>query len=759
MTAPGSTAPGSRSAALRDAWRDWLRSDGLAWIHVAKTVAAALIAMGIAMRLELPQPRSAMVTVFIVMQPQSGLVLAKSFYRFVGTLVGSAYTLAVTALFGQQPELFLLSIALWIGLCTFGAARNRNFRSYAFVLSGYTAALIGLPASSDPSGVFLSAMTRLSEVWLGTACAGAISALVLPQSTSVALREGVRARYRKFARFVAGALAGSIDRAGIESANARIIADVVGLEAMRSAAVFEDWGVRLRAARITRLNNEFMQVSTRFHALCQLMNRSRQRGQSEVCAALESLHREIAPVLTRDDGEPVRTAADAAEAATRLATLKRALPARLAASRAALAERGAASLLDFDSGGELFYRFVDEMHAYTLTYASLASDSHVSEQPEPGYVSRTNLTAAGVAGLRAALAMLLMSAFWIATAWPSGATAVLNTAVNCALVATMPQPAKAALQMTIGTVLAGVVGLPLMFGAYPHIDGYPLLCALLAPVLMGAALITLRRGWTGVGLGFCISLCILAGPDNVIQYDASQYIGNALALAVSMVLVTLASAVILPPELPWLRRRLLRELQQLAVAACSGRSALARLRLESAARDLVNQANGIAADRPDLQAAMLGWMFAVLEVGHAALDLRAELAVPRGPGGKPRPLPAAAWEHATQRVLDMLARLFDKPVRQRLAEAQQANADAIDAVLDALRRAEAAQEQQQRQEQPQPQDRPQAQASLPTPASDETAEPTEQRLRRVLSYLHFIRSALLDPQSPLNGDAAPSPRA
>jgi len=67
---------------------EWARTDGRTWIYMFKTIAAALLALGIAMRLELPQPRTAMTTVFILMQPESGKVLAKSFYRLGGTVVG-----------------------------------------------------------------------------------------------------------------------------------------------------------------------------------------------------------------------------------------------------------------------------------------------------------------------------------------------------------------------------------------------------------------------------------------------------------------------------------------------------------------------------------------------------------------------------------------------------------------------------------------------------------------------------------------------
>jgi hypothetical protein len=37
--------------------RSWMVSDGVVWLHLLKTAIAALLAMGIAMRLELSSPR------------------------------------------------------------------------------------------------------------------------------------------------------------------------------------------------------------------------------------------------------------------------------------------------------------------------------------------------------------------------------------------------------------------------------------------------------------------------------------------------------------------------------------------------------------------------------------------------------------------------------------------------------------------------------------------------------------------------------
>ena len=200
MSTPASLADKPPRESLQRALANWAQTEGLAWIYIFKAVLAALLTLWIAMRLDMPQPRTAMTTVFVVMQPQSGMVLAKSFYRFCGTMVGLVVMLVLISLFSQQPVLFITATALWVGICTAGAARNRNFRSYGFVLAGYTAALIGIPAAQHPDGAFLSALTRVSEVSLGILCAGAVSALVFPQHAGEQIKTTVRRALQRLRR-------------------------------------------------------------------------------------------------------------------------------------------------------------------------------------------------------------------------------------------------------------------------------------------------------------------------------------------------------------------------------------------------------------------------------------------------------------------------------------------------------------------------------------------------------------------------------
>src|SRR5262249_24599975 len=107
----------------------------------AKTTASGLLPLLVAFAFNLDQPKWALLTVFIVAQPQSGFVLAKSFYRIIGTMVGAAFGLVLVSLFAQERVLFLGILALWIGLCTYASKNTRNFASYGFVLAGYTAAI------------------------------------------------------------------------------------------------------------------------------------------------------------------------------------------------------------------------------------------------------------------------------------------------------------------------------------------------------------------------------------------------------------------------------------------------------------------------------------------------------------------------------------------------------------------------------------------------------------------------------------------
>ncbi|HEY1151652.1 MAG TPA: FUSC family protein, partial [Pseudoduganella sp.] len=153
--------------------------------HVFNTVAAALAALYIAMLMELPMPPIAMVCVFIVMQPSTGQVLTKSFYRLLGTVAGALAACALAGL-SASTAVFLAALGAWAALLTAAAAISKQPRAYSIVLAGYTPILIGVPALSHEGHIPPDALARLAEVAIGILCAAAAVLLNGPPRASAA---------------------------------------------------------------------------------------------------------------------------------------------------------------------------------------------------------------------------------------------------------------------------------------------------------------------------------------------------------------------------------------------------------------------------------------------------------------------------------------------------------------------------------------------------------------------------------------------
>lgn len=701
----------SLAARLRRGGLGWARSDGVTWVFIFKVLLAAFLTLWLAMRLELPQPRTALATVFIVMQPQSGQVLAKSFYRLLGTLAGSVVTLALIALFAQNTELFLPSLALWVGLCSAGAMRQRNFRGYGFVLAGYTAAMIGLPVLAHPEGVLLAALWRVLEICLGLLVATSVSAAVLPQSSSAAMRNAVYQRFGTFATFVLDNLANKGSEVAFEHSNARFMAQAVGLEGLRSVTAFEDPHMRRRSGRISRLNNQFMALTTRFNALYQLL--ARLDGNSQVRHFLSPGLAAFTDCMRPFAGQPL-TLEDADRLASALERYREGFTEQVRELRAGFLDTlpSDQDLLEFHTAFELLYRFVEALQGYAFTHASLAAH-HDPQRRQHAYKAHTHWLASLASGVRGALVLLGLGSFWIATAWPSGAIMTLVAAATIGLSAATPNPRRMSFQMACGTLLAACLGFVEYVYLYPQIDGFPLLCMVLAPVFALGAFLASRPPLAGYGLGLLIFFSIGSVPDNLTLYNPYGFINDYIAMVLGMLVCAAAGAIILPPNAGWMWRRLEAELRHLMVFAVSAPSK--RLgSFESRARDIVHHAYGLAAAQPKVQRELLRWMLLVLEIGHAVIEIRQEQ---DGLFVHPAYAEHQPWRQAIRVMGRALIRLFIQPDLAHRARALAAVDQAISNVRE---------------------------ADEPFARHFDTSV-----LRRMQSYLHFIRSSLLDPRSPL----------
>jgi uncharacterized membrane protein YccC len=682
------------SPTTRQVVTETLREEASVWLFVVKTLIAFFLAGWIAMRFALPAPSTAMLTTIIVANRQSGMVLAKSFYRAIGTLAGAAAAITIVASFPQQRDLFLLALSLWIGVCAGGATLYRNFKSYAFVLAGYTAAIVAVPVIDNPPGVFDSSWARISEVLLGLAVSGVVSDIVFPSRMRDVLRRAAREQFSHFVGFVRDSTRGTMARESMENAHLRFVRDAVSFEDLRSSVIFEDAEARARSGHLRLFNQRFMAASTSFQSLHHLINRLK-RARRDLTA--DTLIRLYSPVGKALDA-PIEAGIVARVLLPRLVEARETMRAEMSPLRASLIDTQ--DVRDFDTGASLLARFVDELHAYVDAAASLQTPRVIAASAERVRFDRGNdFLGAGLATVRTTLTMLALGAFWIGSAWPLGSSAMLLATVFAGLFATIPNPTRVTWLVMLGYLSGMAAGFVCEFFVLTKMDGYPLLVIGIAPFLAVGLVMMMSPRVASYGLGWSMGLAYILTLKNVQVYDPAHFINDAIAQVVGLGAAAV-SFVVIPPAIgsAWLRRRQLARLRgQVALAAEAPLPGL-RHRFESINHDLVSQV--VAQTEPGSadSRALIAWALAVHETGRALIEMRHDMARADLPPGL-RPY--------LNDALRTLARFYEKPDTAGYLLARDAVATAIASVGE------------------------------------------HEGARHLLNHLHLVRMALLDGESVL----------
>src|SRR5215475_8565742 len=292
----------------KPAWLDQQTAVGLTF--AVKTFAASLLALYIAFWAGLDDPRWALLTVFIVSQPDSGLVLAKSFYRILGTIAGILVSIAIVFGLAQCGELFLAALAVWICFCNFAARAVRNFAYYGFQLAGYTAAIVGIPAALNPAGAYPLVVARFTEILLGIICAALVSRLILVRELSPKLIELVRVLAHRADSFVTSLLAPDADRDQVNAQRTELIKTYLDVQAMQHSTYFESAEARVLDQPLRRLTQVAVELSTAAEAAASHRGNSPAHSERGTSPGTEISHTNEFP---SEDGPTVSTLVRAAD--------------------------------------------------------------------------------------------------------------------------------------------------------------------------------------------------------------------------------------------------------------------------------------------------------------------------------------------------------------------------------------------------------------------------------------------------------------
>jgi uncharacterized membrane protein YccC len=634
------------------------------WLFVFTTLLAYYITGWLAMRFSLSQPSTAMLTTIIVANRQSGRVLAKSFYRCIGTLAGAGVALLIVSLFPQERVLYLVALSLWIGACAGGATLYRNFTSYAFVLSGYTAAIVAVPVIDKPLGAFDSAVMRVSEVLLGVLVSGVVSDTVFISRLRDVLRRSAGEQFAHFIGFIQRSISGKIAPDAIEKAHLHFVRDAVQLEDLRSLVIFEDPEARARSRHLLLFNQEFMDASTSFESLQRLIDHLKRGGHDAPAQALMELYAPIETALEVKVGDAVGVVLP------RLVAARQTMDARAPMLRDRLVLDS--DLSDFHTGVTLLSRFADELHAYVRRAASLqAPKADLGSAERVRFTRGNDFLGAGLVTLRTTQAMLALGAFWVASAWPAGSSAMLFAGIFAGVYASAANPTLAIKSMLIGWMAGLFAGFVCVFFVLTRMDGYTLLVAGSAPFLMVGVAMMMWPSLASVGSGYAMGFSYILSLKNPMVFDPVQFINTSIAQTVGFAAAAIAFIVV-PSVIGsrWWRRRQLEHLRRQVVLATEAPLKGLRHRFESVNHDLFGQIVAHTEPGSDDSRALVGWALAVHETGRALIELRNDMA------GRQPPTEVSC---SINFAIDTLARFFGHPDATGYLLARDALAKALNA--------------------------------------------------------------------------------
>ncbi|KRB22433.1 MULTISPECIES: FUSC family protein [Mesorhizobium] len=583
------------------------RSD---WIFALRTVSAGLIALLAAYALRLDHPQWAMMTVFIVAQPVAGMVLAKGFYRLLGTLAGGVAAIGITTIFGTGPWVLVTVLAVWIGICTFVSSLLRNPEAYGAALAGYTAMIIGLPAFGQPHLVVDLAVARCAEIILGIVCAGLTSRLILPKLASDAIISRLKRCILDLAIYAGGAFSGG-DRATLIGLHRKLVADTQTLGEMRAYARLEAPSFAPRAHPVRRTIGQLLSALSAARAL-HSHAAPKNAALIPVRSELQVLVGELAAKPgALDDTAPWVARLDAISAKARQMPDA---PVDQGDDRVGTITRLTIAA-DFAEALKQVLRGLDALRSPAARRQGRASR-------QPALVVHRDYPGAARNAVRAALATLLVAAFWLTTKWSEAAGTVILVAVVSSLFAARPDPVQVSWGFFKGTLLA----LPFAFLvgqiALPALPGFGWFTLFVVPILVPAALAMANPRYVGVATAFAINFLAFLSPHQAMTYAPGPFLAGSASILVGILLAIGVFIVVLPAD-PWLAaNRIVRAMREDLARLCLHERVPRRSAFESLAYDRVNQLMPLVQNSGRKGEAVLGGGVAAVTVGLEILRLR-----------------------------------------------------------------------------------------------------------------------------------------
>jgi uncharacterized membrane protein YccC len=592
--------------------------DAEAALFSLKSFAAAIIAYYVSLRIGFSQPVWAFTTVFLVSQPLSGQVVSKALYRILGTALGGAAAVLFVPAFVNEPLVLSFVLALWLGLCVYMAVLDRTPRSYVFLLAGYTAGIIAFPSVLTPGSIFNTAVLRVQEIGIGIISAALVHGVVFPRSVTKRLQQQIAATVSGIEQASRRALAGSRD-AMLDAERGSLVSSVNVIEQLAYHLAFD-------TARLVPQTVAIRALQYQVSWLLPLSGAVEDRIAE--CSAQDSgLPSEVAVLVRRVESWFAESICGPARDETAQALVTEAE--RIEKPINAKVSWGwrdmlLASLLARLTELILAHRMLRELQDHVLSGGVRRLSLEAARQVDlaRGHSLHRDHALAMRSGLGAAVAICSVCAFWIATAWPSGATAALLIGIACALFSSNPTPDAGIRRFYAGFLVGVPVAAAYGFVVFPRVTDFVMLAAVIAPFLLLVGSLLARPSLAQFSVGAVVGFINTAGFASTYQSSFQSFINGAIAgiagVGAGVIIIDIFQAIGAELAFARLSRAGFRDIAARAVGGAGDSNRWVNRMLDRIA--LMRTRSGLLGTHPALPPydALVG-----LRVGYVAGELRA----------------------------------------------------------------------------------------------------------------------------------------
>jgi uncharacterized membrane protein YccC len=585
------------------------------WLFSVKIFAGAMAAIWIAMRIGLDRPYWALATSYIVAQPLTGAMRSKAAYRLLGTLVGLVATLVLVPNLVDSPEVLTAALALWVGVCIYFAVLDRTPRSYVFLLAGYTAALVGFPIVDAPGSVWDVALARAEEIALGIICTTFVATIVFPASLGPTLTARLDAWMQNAAAWAIGVLSGEPDNARTAELRRRVASDAIEIGMMTTFIAYDTSNLQTATQPVDLLRQRIVILLPAITGIADRLASLRELGG--ITPALRALLERLTAWITTGRNADLAAAGQ--------------LHAEVDALKPAIDEQISWAGMTLSGLLLRLHELVDLVHDVVALRRQIATASpQLPELAVPAgetrglrghrdYLMALHSAAASV------VAIGLVTAWWIGTAWPEGGGAASLAAVAAAFFAAQDDPVPNILQFLVAAMIALTIDAVLLFVLLPQVYAFETLVLVLAPVFLPlGALISLPATARAAGPVAFISATQLA-LSNGYSADFASYLNNSLAAIAGLAATAVIIGVIRSVSAEWTAQRLLRSNRADIARAALAHDPASRIRFLSLLLDRLTLVVPRLAANADGDATAMAALISI-RVGVNVVDLRSGVA-------------------------------------------------------------------------------------------------------------------------------------